>query len=83
MAIQKREVEYAKEVDDVAVLLVKIVEMAKAGMSVVEIGAGAVTPLIDAVANIQGVGEEIAANKKVAISTIGYRVGEIAGALLG
>lgn len=80
--IQEKTVQYAKEIDDVLVLVVKIIEMAKAGQDVMAIASGAVAPLIDAVAGIQGAGEELSLNKKVVFETVGYRVGEIAGALV-
>lgn len=82
MAVQKREVEYAKEIDDVAALLVKVLSDAKAGKPAAEIASGAVTELINALAGLDQAGEE-AKNRRVLLQTLGYRTGEMAGILLG
>jgi len=81
--IQSKTVEYAKEIDDCAVLLVKLVSDIKAGKPLQEVGSGAVAPLVDALAGVDQVGEEVKANRKVALQTIGYRTGELTDAILG
>ena len=80
--LQKREVEYCKEVDDVAVLLSAIVADAKAGKPVAEIASGNLQKLVDAVAGVDQIDDEAKANRKVFMQTIGYRTGELADALL-
>ena len=81
--IQTKTVEYAKEVDDVAVLLVNIVRQARAGKGVSEIASGAVTDLVNALAGIDQLDDEAETNRKVVLQTIGYRSGELADAILG
>lgn len=82
MPILKKEVLYAKEVDDVAVLLVSIVKDVRAGKSAPEIGAGNLTKLMDAIAGIDQMDDEAKANRAALISTIGYRMGELVDAVL-
>lgn len=82
MAVQVRQVEYMKEIDDVAVLLVQIVQDAKAGKSPVEIATGSLQNFLNAVAGVDQVGVELGEGRKVAMQTIGYRIGELADALL-
>lgn len=82
MSVQKREVEYSKEVDDVAAFLVQILSDAKAGKPVSEIAAGSVAGLINAIGGLDQVSAEFQ-NKKVLLQTLGYRVGEMAGILMG
>lgn len=83
VGIQKREVEYTKEIDDVAVLLVNIVKAARAKKSAGEIAAGEVQDLLNALQNVDDVDDELKANRKVALQTIGYRSGELTDAILG
>lgn len=82
MSVMKREVEYVKEVDDVAALLVKVLSDAKSGKPAGDIASGAVTELINAISGLDQVSAEVA-NRKVLLQTLGYRVGEMAGILLG
>lgn len=79
--IQKREEEYCKEVDDVAVLLISIVSDIKGGKSAGDITSGSIQKLIDAVAGIDQLGAE-SENRKVFLKTLGSRTGELADALL-
>ena len=83
MAIEKRECEVAKEVDDVAKLLVDLVNDLKAGKDVAAITSENLPGLISAIDGANQMGEEISANRKVALSTIGARLGELADAILG
>ena len=82
MAIQKREVQFAKEVDDVCVLLVGIVKDLKAKKPAGEVVSGAVPKLIEAISGIDQLGAEQLANRAVFLETIMYRVGELADSLL-
>ena len=81
MGLQKKEVEYCKEVDDVASLLVAIVNDVRVGKSVSEIASGSVQKLIDAISGVDQLDEE-SKNRKVFLQTIGYRTGELADSLL-
>lgn len=82
MAIQKKEVEFAKEIDDCLVLAVELVKDIKAGKPVAEIASHALPNLIGAINGIDGAKAELEANKAVVMSTVGSRMGELAGALL-
>lgn len=82
MAIQKKEVEYAKEMDDVGALLVKIVKEAKEKKPVGDIASGSVQALIDAISGVDQVGVEFDKSRKVALQTILSRVGELVDAVL-
>ena len=82
MAIEKKEVEYAKEIDDVAVLLVAVVKDVRQGKTAAEIANGAITKLIAALAGVDQMDDEAKLNRKVAMQTIGYRTGELADAVL-
>lgn len=83
MSVQIKQVEYAKEVDDVLVAIVHIVSEIKAGKSIVDLGASALPKLIDAVGGVDQVSEEVILHRKVALQTVGYRTGELADAILG
>lgn len=83
MAVQTKNVEYSKEIDDVAFLLVKIVADIRQGKGIAEVVSGAVAPLVDALAGVDQMGAEVSANRKVALQTIGYRTGELTDAILG
>lgn len=80
--IQQKQVDYSKELDDVMVLVVGLVADIKGGKSLAEISADALPNLMNAVAGANSVPEELAASRKVALQTIGYRSGELADALL-
>ena len=82
MGIEKREVEFAKEIDDVGVLLVQIVRDAKAGKSAMEIASGSVGNLLNALTGVDQLPAEVKANRKVALQTIGFRTGELTDAIL-
>ena len=81
--IQSKQVEYAKEIDDVMALLVHMLSDIRAGKSAAEIASGNIAPLMEAVAGIDGVSAELAASRKVVPETVGYRVGELTDVLLG
>lgn len=83
MGIQKKEIEYAKEVDDVALLLVHIVQEVRSGKNVADIASGSVAKLVDAISGVDQVGAELAESRKVVLQTLGYRTGELADAILG
>lgn len=81
--IQQKQVDYAKELDDVLVAVSVLLRDVKAKKSTNEIVADALQGVMNAVAGLDQVGAELAANKQVALQTVGFRVGEIAGVLLG
>lgn len=82
MAIQKKEVEYAKETDDALVLAIAIVKDAKAGKPIGEIASGNLQKLIDAFAGGDQIPVEAAQARKVVLQTVGFRTGELADAFL-
>lgn len=82
MAVQKKEIQYAKEIDDVAVLLVSVLRDVKAGKTAAEIANGAITKLIEALAGVDQMDDEVKGNRVVALQTIGYRMGDLADAIL-
>lgn len=80
--IQKREVEYAKELDDVFVLAIELVKDIRAKKSATVIAGENLQNFINAVNAFDQIPEE-AKNKLVALQTSGYRSGELAAAILG
>lgn len=89
--IQDKTLKVAKETDDVMVLFVNTVKTIKAakaaGKSSIEIaqalGVGEIKDLIEAVNGADQIGAENKEDKAVVLATIGYRAGELAGALVG
>ena len=79
--IQKKEVEYAKEVDDVLILVIELVKDIKAKKAIAEIAAENFPNLIAALSGLDSAPEELK-NKAVALETIGYRLGDLANAFL-
>lgn len=82
MAIQKREVEFSKEIDDVAVFNLHLLKAIKDKKPIAEIMSGSLKDLMDAVQGIDQMDDEAKSNRKVALQTIGYRAGEMADVLL-
>jgi phosphoglycerate dehydrogenase-like enzyme len=80
--IAKKEVEYAKEIDDVMVMIIELVKDLKAKKGVAELAAENLPNLMNAMSGLDQLDEELAASKSVAMSTIGFRVGELAGELV-
>lgn len=82
MALEKREIEIAKETDDVMVLLIGIVKAAKAKKGVSEIAASELQDFLAAVSGADQIPSE--AKSPDAISrTVGMRLGELVAALVG
>lgn len=81
MAIETKQVEVAKEMDDVMVLVCTLVRDIKAKKSPAELASGNLKNLMDAISGLDQIAEE-ATHKKVALQTIGYRVGDLADALI-
>ena len=73
-----REVKVAKELDDVAILLVQLVDTIKQGKELTEV----VDELVNALNGFDQVDDELAANRKVALQTIGSRLFELVDVIL-
>lgn len=88
--IESRTVNFAKEVDDVAVLfptlIASIKEKLAKGESITQIVMETATEdfqlFVAAVAGVTNVPDELKADRKVVLATLGYRLGETADALL-
>ena len=88
--VEKREVEYSKELDVVASLLVDVIAIIKTKVAAGEtvgaiaaaLAAAEFSHLIQAVAAISEVDDNVVENRKVAMQTIGYRLGELVDALV-
>lgn len=82
MAVVKKDVEIAKEVDDVLGLVVHIIQEAKAGKDVGSIMAGSVQKLIDAVSGVDQVAVELESARKAVYNTAALRLADVVDALL-
>lgn len=80
--IQNKQVAFAKEVDDFGVLLVGIATDVKAGKPVGEVLTSAVAKVVEALAGIDQVDDELSENRKVTFQTVGYRLGELLDVVL-
>lgn len=83
MAIENKQVQIAKEIDDVLLLLVEVAKDIKAGKDAAAIAAENLPNLINAIGGIDQAKAELEANKAVVMQTVGMRVGELASALVG
>ena len=83
MGIEKRSVDFAKETDDVMVLLAQLVRDIRAGKSPGDIASTNVGNLVTALAGVDQVQGEVELHRKVALETIGYRLGDLTDAILG
>lgn len=77
-----RQVEYSKELDEAMVFLVSIVKDVKAKKPIGEIATGNLQGLINAIAGAEMLDDEFVEDPSVALQTVGYRVGELAAALV-
>lgn len=90
MAILNRSVDYADSVDNVLLILPELINSIKAKLAagektpqiIMEEIAGEFPHLVTAVGSIGSVPADLAANRKVAFQTAGYRLGEIVDALV-
>lgn len=78
MAVLKKEVEYAKEIDDCLVLFCEAVRNRKNKEDLTNL----MDELMNALGGIDQVDDEVTLARKVAFQTIGYRTGELAEAFL-
>lgn len=83
MSIEEKKIKYAKEADDVMVLVVHLIREARAKKPISEIASGSVAKLVNALSGVDQVGAELAENRKVVLQTVGYRSGELTDAILG
>lgn len=82
MALQKREILIAKEIDDLGKLLVGIVKDVRAGKTAAEIGTGSLTNFIEAISGVDQLDDEAKSNRLAALQTISLRLAEIVDVLL-
>lgn len=78
MAIQVKSMEYAKEIDDVMALFVEVIKNRKNKESI----SNLIDELAAAVGGIEDIDDELAGHRKIALQTIGARVGELVDAFL-
>jgi hypothetical protein len=81
MAIETKQIEYAKETGDVMVAVIELVKDIKAGKSLAELGAENLTNLIAAVSGADQIPAE-ATHRAAILQTIGLHTGQLADALL-
>lgn len=82
MAILQKQVSYAKELDDVLVAAVSLLQQIRDKKSIPDIITTEFQAVVDAVNGIGDVKNELAADRKVCLETIGYRIGDIVDAIL-
>lgn len=78
MSIEKKEIEYAKEIGDVLVLVKEIVKTIKEKKDYTAL----LPALISAVDGATDIDEEVKENKSAVAGTVSYHLGEIAGLFL-
>ena len=83
MAIVTQEVQIAKEVDEVGRLVEELVEDIRDGKDAGQIVGENLKNLTDAIAGLDQVDDELKANRKVVMQTIGRRTGGLADAIIG
>lgn len=82
MGIQTRQESFAKELDDVLLLIVNIIKKVKAGTPISDIAAGELQDLVNAVAGVDQVTAEFNESPEVALRTATARIGELIAALV-
>lgn len=82
MALVKKEVEIAKELDDVMALVVELVKDIKAGKGAAELASENIGNLMTAVSGIDQVQDELKLNKQAAVQGVALRVAELVSVLL-
>ena len=76
--IKDKNVKYAKEIDDVLVLIEEAIYNRKNKGKLSEL----LPALMEAIGGIEDIDDEVAENRRAVLSTIGYRLGTIANAVL-
>ena len=74
--LANKEVQYAKEIDDCMVLVVELLRDIKAKKGAAEIAGENLQNLINAMAGMDGIKDELH-NPQVVAQTVGYRTGEL------
>lgn len=82
MGLQKREEEYAKELDDVGYALVELVKDIKAKKPVAEIAGENLPNLMNALNGMDQLDDELDQHRAVALRTLGAHLGGLVDALL-
>ena len=82
MGIEQKELKYAKEIGDVMVLAVELIKDLKAKKDMASVAAENLPLLMAAVDKADQIDDEVAADKDAVLATVGYHVGELAGAFL-
>lgn len=83
MAIVKKEIDYAKELGDVGVLLEGLIRDIRAKKDAGQIAAGNLQKLIDVIQGVELLDDEVRENRRVALQTLGLHLGDIVDAVLG
>ena len=81
--IVKKELDYAQEVGDVGVLLAELVADLRAKKSASAVMGENIQNLMNAIDKVDQVDDEMKANRKAALATIGYHTGELTDAIIG
>ena len=82
MAIEKKEIQYAKELDDVMSLVVNLVADIKAKKDVSAIASENLPLLVKAIEGINAIPQEYAGDKKAFFETVGIGLGGLVGVLI-
>ena len=82
MGLVQKQVDVAKEVDDVLGLVVHLVKEIKAGKDVGAIVAGSVQPLIEAVNGVDQASVELSTLPDAVANAVALRLSEVVSALL-
>jgi hypothetical protein len=81
--IETKQVQIAKEVDEVFVFLIELVRDLKAKKSITDIAAENLPALMQAMSGLDQIDDEVSKDKFVVGQTAGYRLGELTAVLLG
>lgn len=81
--IEKKELDIAKEADDVMLALIHVIKELKAGQDVMSVASSSLPKLIDAVSGVDQLDDEWKENRAALIGTAAYRLGELVDSLIG
>jgi hypothetical protein len=81
--IETKQVQIAKEVDEVFVFLIELDRDLKAKKSITDIAAENLPALMQAMSGLDQIDDEVSKDKFVVGQTAGYRLGELTAVLLG
>ncbi|MGB1290515.1 MAG: hypothetical protein ACPG5Z_00185 [Pseudoalteromonas sp.] len=80
--IESKSVEFAKEIDDIMLLVIQVVKDLKEGKDVSELVSSNLGGLLAAIEGADQADDEYKENLAAAMATVGYRAGELGAALL-